>query len=62
MLSRCINETKLNESLKTYQSVMYRMCSKLTYFQSKYVKMYLNAEERELKQAIEEKDSVEILT
>ena len=35
------------------------MCSKLTYFQSKYVKMYLNAEERELKQAIEEKDSVQ---
>jgi len=36
-------------------SVIYSMCSKLTYFHSQYVKMYQKAEEAELKRLIEEK-------
>jgi len=40
-------------------SVVYSMCSKLTYFHSQYVKLYQKAEERELKRLLEEKSLAE---
>ena len=55
-----VTKIQPNENRKTYESVIYSMCSKLTYFHSQYVKMYQKAEEREFKRLIEEKDSVKV--
>ena len=55
-----VTKNQLTENRKTYESVIYSMCSKLTYFHSQYVKMYQKAEEREFKRLIEEKDSVKV--
>ena len=48
----------LDKFFQTHLSVVYSMCSKLTYFHSQYVKLYQKAEEKELKRLIEEKESV----